>query len=494
MKLLDRYIIREVLTPFLFALGMFTFVFGIQPALHYAQSLLAKGVDLGTVGFLLLTLLPQALGLSLPMAFLAGLLMGLGRLSGDREAVALLACGVSPLRILRPVLLLAAVAGLADMYVLMQLIPDANQAFRVRTTQVLASKSESDIRPGIFYDGFPGKVLFIQEQRPEGGWKNVFLADTSEPGRPVVTRAGVGYLEVDQAERQVAIVLPGDSVRYTPGADPGVYDMSRSKDLRFAVSAESVFGDGSIVQRGNREMRIAELKKEEARKRAAKISPHPEIIQRHQMFAFPVACLVFALVGLALGIHSRKEGKFGGFTLGLAVLFAYYGIMVYFEARTKGGRFPAEWARWMPNIILGFVSLAAIRWRMRAVGGDVAIRLPGFLAKTFRRSASSEPASKTSPRVVVVIRIPDIQLPRPRLLDLYVEPPVSQRRGALVRGIARALLHRYGHRQIRTAVQGYGGRLDAGVVSLLLHAAISCVRHPDGHSVRGPRHGRRPDA
>ena len=157
VKLIDRYIVREVLTPFLFALGMFTFVFGVQPALNKAQNLLAKGVDLGTVGFLLLTLLPQALGLSLPMAFLAGLLMGLGRLSGDREAVALLACGVSPLRILRPVLLLAVVAGGLDMYVLMQLIPDANQAFRVRTTQILATKSESDIRPGTFYEGFPGQ-------------------------------------------------------------------------------------------------------------------------------------------------------------------------------------------------------------------------------------------------------------------------------------------------------------------------------------------------
>jgi LPS export ABC transporter permease LptG len=138
------------------------------------------------------------------------------------------------------------------------------------------------------------------------------------------------------------------------------------------------------------------------------------------MFAFPVACLVFAMVGLALGVHSRKEGKFGGFTLGLAVLFAYYGVMVYFEGRTKGGQFPAEWARWMPNIILGIVSLVAIRWRMRAVGGGVTIRLPAFLTKLFRRSRSSEAASKASPRFVVVIRIPDIQLPRPRLLDLYV--------------------------------------------------------------------------
>jgi LPS export ABC transporter permease LptG/LPS export ABC transporter permease LptF len=420
VRLIDRYIIREVLTPCLFALGMFTFVFGVQPALSNAQNLLAKGVDLSTVAFLLMTLLPQALGLSLPMAFLAGLLMGLGRLSGDREAVALLACGVSPARILRPVLLLALVAGGLDMYVLMQLIPDANQAFRVRTTQILATRSESDIRPGTFYEGFPGKVLVIQEQRPEGGWKNVWLFDTTDPGRTIVTMSSIGYLEVNQRERQVAIVLPGESVRYTPGADPGVYDMSRAKDLRFAISAESVFGDGSIISRGSREMRIPELRKEEARKRAAGISPHPEIIQRHQMFAFPVACLVFAVIGLALGVHSRKEGKLAGFTLGLGVLFAYYGIMVFFEDMTKGGRFSAEWSRWMPNIIIGAAGLLALRWRSRSVGGGVAIRIPAFLARPFRRSPNPASSSNPTSRIVVVIRLPDVQLPRPKLLDLYV--------------------------------------------------------------------------
>lgn len=420
MKLIDRYIVRETLGPFLMALGMFTFVFGVQPALHQAQNLLSKGVDLGTVGFLLLTLVPQALGLSLPMAFLTGLLMGLGRLSGDREAVALLACGVSPLRILRPVLLLALLAGAADMYVLMNLIPDANQAFRVRTTQLLATKSESEIRPGTFYEGFPGKVLLIQEQRPEGGWKNVVLADTSDPGREIITLATAGYLEVDQEKRQVAVVLPGDSVRYTPGAEPGVYDMSRATDLRFAIPTESVFGDGSIIQRGNREMRIPELRAEEARKRAYGISPHPEIIQRHQMFAFPVACLVFGLVGLALGVHSRKEGKLGGFTVGLAVLFAYYGIMVFFEGKTKGGSFPAEWARWMPNIALGIVGLLALRWRVRAVGGEMAVRVPALVGRWFRRRGGGDASAKSAPRIVVVIRIPDVRLPRPRLLDLYV--------------------------------------------------------------------------
>ena len=104
MKTLDRYVIREILPPFFLALGVFTFALAIQPMLLYAQNLLAKNVPLHTVGFLLLTLLPQSLGVTIPMALLAGLLMALGRLSGDREAVALLACGVNPLRLLRPIL------------------------------------------------------------------------------------------------------------------------------------------------------------------------------------------------------------------------------------------------------------------------------------------------------------------------------------------------------------------------------------------------------
>jgi lipopolysaccharide export system permease protein len=419
VTVLDRYFIREMLTPFLLALGMFTFLFAVQPALDYAQSLLAKGVSVPTVGFLLLTLLPQALGISIPMAFLAGLLMGLGRVSGDREAVALLACGVSPLRLLRPVMILALVAGAVNFYVLTRLIPDANQAFRVRTTRLLATQSEADIRPGVFYQGFPGKVLQIRAPREGGGWEGVFLADTSQPGRPVVTLAEAGYLEVDEQRQQVSIVLPGESVRYVPGAEEGVYDTARTQDLRFSIPAESVFGSGGIVvQRGNREMGIAELKAEEARKRNSvpPISPHPEIIQRHQMFAFPVACLVFAVVGLALGLHTRREGKLGGFTLGIGVIFAYYGIMVLFESLTKGGSFPAEWARWMPNIALMLLGILALRWRMTAVGRELSLPLPRWVSRLRARSATAP----VPDRVVLVIRIPDIRLPRPRLLDLYV--------------------------------------------------------------------------
>src|SRR5437763_1798472 len=134
MRTLDRYLIRETVGPFSLALSLFTFVLAVRPVLDNAQQLLSKGVPVPTVGFLLLTLLPQALGLTLPMAFLAGLLMAFGRLSGDRETVALLACGVNPLRLLRPALFMGLVIGGLTLYVMVDLVPDSNQKFWEITT------------------------------------------------------------------------------------------------------------------------------------------------------------------------------------------------------------------------------------------------------------------------------------------------------------------------------------------------------------------------
>ena len=111
VRLIDRYLVRECLPAFLVALGLFTFLLALQPMLTNARDLLAKGVDLASVAFMLALLLPQALALTIPMAFLTGLLMGLGRLSADRESMALLASGVSPLRLLRPVLVASMVAA-----------------------------------------------------------------------------------------------------------------------------------------------------------------------------------------------------------------------------------------------------------------------------------------------------------------------------------------------------------------------------------------------
>ena len=102
LRILDRYVLREMMTPFALALLLLTFALEIPPILNYGETLIAEGATWDIVVRVLATLVPQALGVTIPMALLAGILVALGRLSGDREIVAMEACGISLGRLLRP--------------------------------------------------------------------------------------------------------------------------------------------------------------------------------------------------------------------------------------------------------------------------------------------------------------------------------------------------------------------------------------------------------
>src|SRR5688500_38817 len=104
MRTLDRYIIREIIPPFVIALLVFTFILIIPFIIALAETMIAKGVPWLTILHLIGTLLPMSLALTIPIALLIGSLVAFGRLSSDREVVVMMACGLSPYRLLRPVL------------------------------------------------------------------------------------------------------------------------------------------------------------------------------------------------------------------------------------------------------------------------------------------------------------------------------------------------------------------------------------------------------
>src|SRR5260370_706550 len=178
------------------------------------QALIAKGVPWATAGRMLLMLIPQALGLTIPMSLLVGLLIGLGRMSGDREAVALLACGVSPYRLLRPLLVLSAVAAAGHLYVMIRAIPDANQAFRQLTYDVVSQQVENDVKPQVFFTNFPGWVIYVRDVPKAGGWRDVLIADTSKPEGTKLYMASRGRLILNREKQTVALVLQ-DGTQYS---------------------------------------------------------------------------------------------------------------------------------------------------------------------------------------------------------------------------------------------------------------------------------------
>lgn len=434
MKILDRYIVRETLGPLLMALAIFTFLLAVRPMMEEAENLLAKSVPPQTIGVLLVNLLPQALGITIPMALLAGLLMAFGRLSADRETVALLACGVSYSRLLRPVTILATVAAAATLWIMIVAIPSGNRRFTEITFALLTQKMESEIQPRVFFEEFPNKVLYILDMPPAGGWGRVFIGDTSQHGRPQIQMARQGRLVIDKEKRLVDIVLT-DGYRYAPGP-PGtpneaMYDTSRFEpragvagSLVHRLDPDSVFPNPATLAGGVNNMTMAELRADQEAIVKQGLSPHRHIMAMQQKFSFPVACYVLALIALVVGMHTRREGKFAAFTVGIGVIFVYYTVMFVVENFAKSGHFPALWARWVPNMLLGAAGLVLL-WRRTHGAGIRLPRLPqGMLAKVWQRKPSAVDARPTVPprrrRVVVVVKLPELALPRPTLLDLYI--------------------------------------------------------------------------
>jgi LPS export ABC transporter permease LptG/LPS export ABC transporter permease LptF len=431
LKTIDRYVIREVVPPFLLALLIFTFVLELPPVMNELERLLAKGVPWPTVGRIILLLSPQALGLTIPMALLVGLLIGLGRLSTDRESVALLACGVSPYRLLRPVMAVAAVATAATLFVMIEAIPDANQEYRKILFATLSKKVESDIQPRVFFQEFPNWVLYPRNEAEPGqsGWRDVLLANTTQPEAIDLYLAQHGQVVLDPEKRTVELILL-DGTSYATGG-PGESSMTRFGQQIIRLDPNTVFPPVDIA-RGLTEKTIVQLREDIEKKVGRNESPHNEIMAIHAKFSIPVACIVFSLIALALGMRVSKDGKLGGFVIGIAVIFAYYIFMFLAESLAKGHRIPAEYARWVPNLILGPFGIIAMIWRAGHAEGRIPFgaRLPTLrLPAWFRSSDPGVEAAKTKAalappgsrsRVVLVVRLPRLNAPAPSLIDRYI--------------------------------------------------------------------------
>src|SRR4051794_11618666 len=281
LKTIDRYVIREVVQPFFLALLIFTFILELPPVMDQLEKLVAKGVPWQTVGRIILLLVPQALGLTIPMALLVGLLIGLGRMSADRESVALLACGVSPYRLLRPVLSMAAVAMAATMFVMIETIPNSNQKYREIVFQILSKKVESEIQPRVFYQQFANWVLYPRDEAAPGetGWRDLLVADTSRSEGVTLYLARKGRVVLDAVNQTVELVLT-NGVTYSPGAASETNAQEFPKQLILRLDPNTIF-PRMAVPPGLTEKTIAQLRADIAEKMKRGESPHNEYMAIH---------------------------------------------------------------------------------------------------------------------------------------------------------------------------------------------------------------------
>lgn len=348
MKLLDRYLLRELVWPFLFGVAAFTIVFLAANVLFRLTELLAQGrLGLWEAAKLLVFSMPWFMRFTFPMAMLLGGLLSLSRLSGEQETVAMAAGGVSFARLMVPF----AFAGLVVSLVTLTFDETVSPAAESASQRILAAAGEAQTdSQGVVLLGYRnGRLVSLLHAARlnvrEGTMRDLILI-VGEPGRPrmVVSAESARWQGRTWRFYDGKMMFPLNEMK------PTVSFGKRGIEMDFRSTPQEI----AQRQRKAAEMTWRELRAMIARLKASG-APTAQVtemlVELHNKIAVPFASLVFALLAAPLAIRPQRSSRAWGFGLSLLVIFVYYVIWSYLGALAEGRVVPPWAAAWAPNVM-----------------------------------------------------------------------------------------------------------------------------------------------
>ena len=293
---------------------LFTFVLFMRYLLTLMELLVRGSASAGDVVRVTALLLPNLLTLTIPMAVLIGILLGLSRLGSDSEITAMRACGMGVRSFLGIIAIFAVGAFAVDLANSVYVAPKAAAALLRFEEERKAGQASFEVQPRVFYEDFKNYVLYVQDVRPAAGesvWRHVFLADLTQPATPHIVTADEAYMQPGGGQ-SLHLHMNEGSRHDVSALNPNQYDISTfaSSDLPIQTGQQE---DAHVVRRDT-PMQATDIRALwTARGRASKSNSN--LIEFNRRLSFPFACLVLTLVGVPLGLSSKRGGKGGGFVL-----------------------------------------------------------------------------------------------------------------------------------------------------------------------------------
>lgn len=424
MRLLTRYVIREMVGPTAIGFGFYTFVILMRNLFDMAEMIIKRSLPAATVLKMLLLSLPHIVVLTIPMSLLFGILIAVGRLSSDSEIIAMRSVGLPTSAIYRPVFYFSAAIFLLNLYLTNFVLPAGNVAYQELRADILSSSSlDRMVKPRVFFDQFNDRVIYVNDVNPEDGTLlGVFMSDTTASDRQSIVVAERGRL-TRVSNQQLWLDLQNAEIHVSSRENKQRYDLFRNSTQRFKLVDD--LGQQSVSPvKSFREMNVAELYAVAKRPKTDEYDRRSAWIHIHNKFSIPFACLAFGVVALPLGITNRRGGKSSGFTLSIAIILVYYVLLNNGEDLARSGKVPIALAMWTPNIILLALGFYLIRRANREAGSISARRtffdrLKERLSRMSRRrqDARARAADDGDEGGSLLSRM---DIPFPNTLDRYV--------------------------------------------------------------------------
>ncbi len=362
MRILTRYILGEVVSHALIGAGVFTFVLFTRDLGRILELVVRNSAPLPSVAEVFFYTVPVALTYTIPMGVLVGILIGLSRLAADSEITAMRACGLGVWTFLRVISIFVVVAWLLALGNSVYLAPRSLAALGALENNLKSSQASFEVQPRVFYEGFPKKVLYVQDSKAVSGgalWKGVFLADLTDPSSPTIILAREGQL-ISQDPETLDLHLLNGSTHETDPRNPSQYQISTFQTTDIPIEVPTAQSSQEHEPTSLAELKFADLL---SKARAADpVSRRWDLIEYHRRLALPTACLVLALVGIPLGLSSKKGGKSSGFVITILLVFLYYSISLIGVSFARQGRISPAAGVWLADFVF-FIGGVFLLWQ-----------------------------------------------------------------------------------------------------------------------------------
>lgn len=360
-NLINRYLVRELLTPILLCLLVFTLVLMAGRLVQLADLVVNKGVAAASILTLFSTLLLPFMAIALPLAFLMGSLIGLGRLCADNESVAFRAAGVGLLDLARPVFALGLVCALLTAMVAMWAAPWGKQAFKITLFEMTRSKASIGLQQHLFIKQFKNLVLYANHlDERTGQMTGVFIVETQGERGPLMIIADSGRLVSSSQDQSITLQLQDGAMhRQESDTTAGTYQVIRFNRYDIRPDLAATMSATQLTQRNKpKEMPMGDLWQASREEGPRALAARAEL---HSRLCAPLAPLIFTLFILPFGMQTQRSGRSGGFTAGLLIYLIYYLLTSLAETMTATLGIPPLLSFWLLHLVFLCTGLYLLR-------------------------------------------------------------------------------------------------------------------------------------
>lgn len=353
MKIIDRYIFRELMKLFILGVFVLISILALEKVHFLSELLLDRGITFVEFIRLIGYILPEFLVVSIPMAVLLATLITFSHLSADNEIIAMRACGIGFYRILLPVLFFSLLTWGAASYVALELHHVGSYKFITTITEAISKKIGVTLGERLFFDRFPNAIIYVNEREAgSDDLKGLFIYDRQNPKKPRFITAGTGKLGT--VELEAILKLQNGSIYSSDGSS---FRVIHYDEYELTLNT-GLIGSNYIYQ--PREISNAELRNRIRKKAALNKPVANEQVEIYKRYALPFACVVFAMLGAPLGIRAHRSGKWGGLGIGAVMIIINYILLMLGEGLGRDGTLNPALAVWFPNILMGILALILI--------------------------------------------------------------------------------------------------------------------------------------